>query len=208
MSSSEDKSPDKNINSHPSKVYSNKKDKYNKKNKNDKSEKEDKIEKIEKMDKIEKNQKVIKLSIIDNVLLNLKIISEIKAGDKISLNDKIINIDRSSYLQFLTRWYNESDRNIGLDHINLIINEAFIITDKILSKEFSQKDQGKTSLAHEENSHLLQRFLRELNNSCKGLSNLKNTYSDDITVTSCLELLIEKIKIKTEGFSKVLKIYV
>ena len=165
-------------------------------------------EKIETKIKDIKDEKTIKLSLIDIVLLNLKIISELKVGDKISINNKIINIDKSSYIQPLTRWMNSAGREEGIGHINKTIDEAFLITDKIISKEFSEKDKDISNLAKEENSHLLQRFLREMNNACKGLSNLKTTYSDDITITSCLELLIEKIKIKTESFSKILKIYI
>ena len=64
---------------------------------------------------------------------------------------------------------------------------------------------SKDSL-EEDNSQIFQTFILEMKNSLVGLENLKKTYSEDILISSQLDLLINKLNTKIEKMSKMFTI--
>ena len=71
---------------------------------------------------------------LDNLLLELKIISNIKEFDKICIR-KNIEIDTPHILQSISRKLNGDGRDKTLDYINNIIISIFKIQDDLLKKE-------------------------------------------------------------------------
>merc|ERR1711907_457949 len=113
---------------------------------------------------------------IDTILLNLKIISQIKENDKLITSNSMLEID-TTYFQFAKRWFNNDGRHTTIEYIKSIVD-----------------------------STLLQRFLLEMTNACKGLDNLKITYANDISIVSAIEISKEKLQMRIEGIQKILKI--
>ena len=142
------------------------------------------------------------------ILLNLKIISQIKENEKLNINIDQLSIDNSK-CQFFTRAYYGNSRENTTIMIENIINNALSSTDKILLDAVSNddvKDDKRDEILREDPSQLLHRYLLVMSNSIKGLENLKVTYKDDVSVKSKLDLIIEKIKTRIEKINKVLTI--
>tara|TARA_Y200000002_G_C22589983_1_gene624774 strand:- start:32 stop:565 length:534 start_codon:yes stop_codon:yes gene_type:complete len=141
---------------------------------------------------------------IDENILNLKIISKIKENDKLLTNKNLLEIDSPHIFQSINRWYNNESRTITIEKLNEILEGTFKITKILLEDE---KKQNKISRTLEENnSQIFQTFILEMKNSLVGLENLKKTYSNDILISSQLDLLINKLNTKIEKMSKIFTI--
>lgn len=115
---------------------------------------------------------------LEDVILNLKLISKIKQNDKMIVVNKIIQVD-NRFLQPIFRWYTSDNRAETFNFITLIINKGIenLLSDKkedsIYNKDFIKK---------------------ELLNCLQGLENLGATYKNDILISSKIDLLKDKIK--------------
>jgi hypothetical protein len=142
------------------------------------------------------------------VFINLKIISNIKEYDKLITNEnKQIDIDTSSYLQFMRRWWNGRNRSNTLTYLkDYVYKDAFIIIDTTLQNEM--KNKYNNNFFEQSNHNILQKFLVEFKNSIRGLQNLKITYNNDVSFRSQLDVIIEEIEFRIEKIKESLKISV
>ena len=147
------------------------------------------------------NEKVENKMTIDQVLTNLKVISQIKKGEKIVTDNIILEID-NRYFQSVRRWWNQSSRLSTLDFFQKIIARSFELIDDTYNNK--EKEQYYFS---EENSRILQRFSLEMSNACIGLTNLKETYENDVTTKSQLDIMIGHLNNRIEKIQKVLTIH-
>ena len=144
---------------------------------------------------------------IEDTILNMKIIGSIQKSDKLGKTESdILEIENRDVLQGIRRWYCGRNRGETLSNIKRVINYAFDITDKTLSNEIEGTNQINEKYFNEENSNLLQRFLVEMNSACKGLDNLKDTYSGDVKITSEIDLLKDQLNIRIRKINSLLKI--
>jgi len=141
----------------------------------------------------------------DNILLNLKIISQIKEYEKLNTYNDDLSIDQT-YFQYFTRKYYNNNRLNTINTIEEIVDEALNITDNTLNLDICSKT--KSNVLDEEPSQLLHRFVLEMTNATRGLDNLKKTYKDDVSILSKLDLLIEKLNTRVNKVSKILTINV
>lgn len=141
---------------------------------------------------------------IDENILNLKIISKIKPNDKLLANNNLLEIDSPHILQSVNRWYNNESRSITIEKLNIILEGTFKITKILLENEKKNKDDDKS--LEENNSQIFQTLILEMKNSLVGLENLKKTYSEDILISSQLDLLINKLNTRIDKMSKFFKI--
>jgi hypothetical protein len=152
-------------------------------NKDNKEDIKDNKENLEK-DNTEK-QKEIELSLQD-ISINLRLISKIEVGDKLYINDKYVSID-NSYFPSVTRWFRGLNRNNNIDFINLILTKGYKFNDSILLEkphDYSQIIFGLTN---------------DFKNSINGLLNLKQTYCSDKLIQSELDVIVENIRNKIES---------
>ena len=68
---------------------------------------------------------------LEDVILNLKLISKIKQNDKMIVVNKIIQVD-NRFLQPIFRWYTSDNRAETFNFITLIINKG---TENLLSEK-------------------------------------------------------------------------
>ena len=148
-----------------------------------------------------KNENSCPESSLESLLLDLKIISNIKEFDKLSIK-KNIEIDTPHFLQSLTRKINGDSRERTIRYISDVINNIFTILDKLLKKEIKSE---LTSSQHyytkkekynfkSETVSTYQTISQNLAESITGLQNLKITYLNDITTTAKIDMLIIKIQ--------------
>ena len=120
---------------------------------------------------------------IDKIILDLKIIKQIKENDKLALIKQLgtqsISVDNYNYLSSISRWYNGYNRlntieylenlNIKIENVSNLLNEgSHIIMNKLLSKN--------------------------LEDSKIGFENLKKTYETDSINYAKLNIIIEKLE--------------
>ena len=153
---------------------------------------------------------------LDNLLLELKIISNLKEYDKLDITpESSLRIDSPHFLQFITRTYTSNSRDKTIDYLNELIEKIFKITDELLEKEMDKKkpistlhvsDNKTNGLYLNKNMELtkiqfkddiisiFQNINQHLMTSIGGLQNLKITYLNDVSTTSKLDMLIVKIQ--------------
>jgi hypothetical protein len=125
---------------------------------------------------------------IDDIFVNLTLLSKIEIGYKLVQNGKYINID-NSYFQSVTRWFYGANRNSTLHFINLVLHKAYEIMFELY-----------TQLNVQESVQLLLRLNNELKNSINGLTNLKQTYYYDKLVQSEIDVMIDNIRSKLDYY--------
>lgn len=128
---------------------------------------------------------------LEDVFINLRLISKINQGEKLLQNDKHINID-TSYFQLITRWIRKAGRTESIGFIQKVLTKAFEFSD-ILIKE--QTDESAQKLL---------RLNIDLKNSLEGLTNLKITYMFDKLIQSEIDVMIDNIRSKLDINSKYL----
>lgn len=129
---------------------------------------------------------------LNEIFINLTLISKIEAGNKLTFNDKFVNID-NSYFSFFYRWMNNVDRNNTIVFLNSILNQAYDYNNQLLS-----------NLTYE-NNLLLFRLTTDLKNSINGLNNLKHTYNNDKLILSALDVTMDDIRSRIDANSKKIK---
>ena len=138
---------------------------------------------------------------IDSILLDLKIISQIKENDKLVTSKELLEID-NSYFQSIKRYWNNDNRISSIEYIKNTVNRTLEFTDTTLNDTHTENK----NIFIENNSHILQRILVEMTNAIKGLDNLKLTYNTDITVISAIDNYKEKLNMRIEGIQNILTI--
>jgi hypothetical protein len=128
--------------------------------------------------------KIVNEMTLEEVFININLISKIEPNYKLFINNKFINID-TSYVQSISRWFFGNDRKTTILFVNLVINKSFEYCDKLLNtKNIDTK--------------LLFRITSDIKNSINGLLNLKHTYSSDKLVQAEIDVIIENIRNKIE----------
>jgi hypothetical protein len=122
---------------------------------------------------------------LEEILINLSLISKIDNGNKLVINDKYINID-NSYFNFVTRWLFGSSRMNTMEFIREMLNQSFLHGIKLIQEDSESSNQ------------LLLRLNSELKNSINGLNNLKQTYYTDKAIQAKIDVMIENIRDQLE----------
>lgn len=128
------------------------------------------------------DQLTLKIDTIDNILLNLKMISLIKAQDKLYLEDGLLKIDTPTMMQGISRWINDYSRLKTMEDIEYLINSTQLFVDT----NFKKTERS------EEDNRECQKILVEISKSLTGIQNLKITYHDDTFIQSKLDVISEK----------------
>ena len=107
---------------------------------------------------------------IDNITINLNVLSNLEQNKKIITKESYLNVEKQSYIpEGIRRTWRGDSRNETVKKIEMIINKAIELK--------------------EENCQL--GFL--LQNSKKGIKNLKETYSDCTQTKARLDSILQKI---------------
>ena len=155
----------------------------------------------------------------DYCLTNLKILAKIKVGDKLCFDEQLqlFVLDEWSYTQPLTRWWSSDGRKPTIKSLDEFVNVVFKTIDNIYSNEVAEpyndvKNTYYASMTNsnhifkEENTNLLLSFITELRNAISGISNLKQTYNNDVGTVSSLDIVIEKMNVRVKKIQGILQV--
>ncbi len=159
---------------------------------------------------------------IDDIIINLQIISSLDSGDKLCINDNSLEIDQSYFfIKALKRWYGNNNRIKTVTYIEKIIQRTFDIIDTVYNDEMYKSMPVKTMNLLEsqdidkngkqrpfklENSRLLLKLSNELTDVIIGLESLKTTYIEDSRIKSKIKLIIDKVSVRIEKINERIKI--
>lgn len=158
-------------------------------------------------------KKKITDEMITSLLYKLTIISYIKQGEKLYCDGDLNIFVDNSFIPSLTRYMYSQNRNITSKILTDIINDIIYVTDFVYRNEISVKknekeknDRQLRTFFKESNDKILKNFYIKLTCALDGLNNLKLTYNNDISIKTCLELLIKKIESRIDKLEKILVI--
>ena len=112
---------------------------------------------------------------VNNIIVELKIISKIKKGEKLNINSKSI-VHSDSWVGSFNRSFTGESRNLLILHLERVINDTYQIIDDINDKD------------------LLENVYKNLNLAKGGIQNLLETYKDDINITCKISVIIENVE--------------
>lgn len=137
------------------------------------------------------------MSLIDNLIVNLRIISKIQENGKIStVSSGQISLQRDSATTSFWRTITGDSREKTVAFLVQLMDDVTEVTDNILcSKYMIDYDPTNMYQINERNKRIdqLTNLSRQLQNSKKGVVNLYTTYKKDATNSSKIEGVIEKI---------------
>ena len=82
---------------------------------------------------------------IDNVIINLKVLSAIKPGDRVTMSDQCFNIQESGLLQPIRRAFNGDTRWINLKDIQVIVDDSIRLLGTYVSYLATQRESSLAS---------------------------------------------------------------
>ena len=147
---------------------------------------------------------------IGNSFTNLKILGKLRSNNKLSYTNNKFSIDEWNYSQPLRRWWSHESRSNTLEHLENFVENLFETIDLIYSKEVNEDidddyyQETSNMVFKDENSKILLRFVNEISGAIKGLNNLKRTYKNDTSTVSSLEIIIEKLDVRSRKIAGVL----
>lgn len=112
---------------------------------------------------------------IEEIILNLKIISKIKQHQKLVIVNKILTIDQR-FMQPICRWYSADNRHDSIEFIIGIVNTALEYIQQSTHPVFD-KDTVK----------------QELLASVQGMNHLSATYKLDNLIVAKIDIIRDKI---------------
>lgn len=122
--------------------------------------------------------------IIDNILINLKIISMLQKGEKLCVRKGILAKDSDDHFQSIRRWVHKDSRDSIMLHIRNTILNAIKLSKDIL----------KGNIQLDMKDWTLYKLNEEMKASERGLENLKTTYMNDSVVYASIDTLIARLK--------------
>lgn len=158
-------------------------------------------------------KKKITDEMITSLLYKLTIISYIKHGEKLYCDGDLNIFVDNSILPAFSRYIYNQNRTITSKILYDIINDIIYVTDFVYRNEISVKKNEKEknerqlkTFFKESNDKILKNFYIKLTCALDGLNNLKLTYHNDISIKTCLELLIKKIESRIDKLENILVI--
>jgi hypothetical protein len=142
---------------------------------------------------------------INELLVNLKIISKIPENGRIKRCEKLIALEDSNVKLFwIKRFISGDSRKKAITDITDIISYAIEKCDDIVNSKFFEGHSKmnindsfvskKMDIEYQKHYEILELIYNELKTSIIGLMNLKTTYHDDATIVAKIDILLSRIK--------------
>lgn len=145
---------------------------------------------------------------IDTLFVNLKILGKITTqGRKLYTQDNYLKLDDGDNVkQKVFRWWYNENRKVTLEKIKEVIRETIDLGQSAMYSEILLRSGNLNDLDEEikkwvmGNVIILKSLLKEMEKAIIGIRTLQDTYSDDSTLVSKLELEIELLENNIKKF--------
>lgn len=161
---------------------------------------------------------------IEQILLNLRIISKIKSQDKLSVWNSLLYINHPTWLRAIKRVVCRQNREETLAFIMQVVEDAVEFSNALIThkkvgcvetmnnEENFERRTRTIAFLQEYNSNIawsnecnLRGLFEEFSKCILGLDNLKLTYSADPTASSKIENIQNTIKNQIKAIQKVMQ---
>jgi len=145
---------------------------------------------------------------IQNILINLNILSKIKPYDKIYINkDNLITIEYNSIFQGIMRFFYNNSREKNLTNLTTFYQSVYCILDELLNSQYLNNENINTFIEEDNDEfNKVLNNLKKINNylelSLGGINNLKKTYNSDIVTDSKLDIIINNTELYIDKINK------
>lgn len=142
---------------------------------------------------------------------NLDTIAKIQDGHKLFLNsDNTINLDEPYMFQGIWRYCNNVSRKDALHILTKLYNDIELYFNALYVKTLDNKSNScypynQPVSFNEHDFKAFKTIIPKLEESSKGIVNLKLTYATDINTCNELDTIIEKIKSLCNNFTKMIQ---
>lgn len=144
-------------------------------------------------------------SLLNNILVQLRIVSKIPEGGKLCTSDAIQIETSRSYCQPMKRWLWGESRESTVQKLKDLVDNVICISNTIIDSRFLAIHQRSDDAPsrHDLDQHLrmltnLHELSDNIENSMKGFANLHQTYHNDATVTSKLENMMHALNTQND----------
>ena len=140
---------------------------------------------------------------IDRVIINLKVISNIKEGERLTVRGGNFSVQSVGWFQGVSRWTNGDTRWGNLEDIKNVVDDAV----RILGSYMTFVNQGSRSTTTQDDKtavypvpplgstlSYVDNVADELEAAATGLENLKKTYASDSRMVANLDVQTQKMK--------------
>jgi hypothetical protein len=117
---------------------------------------------------------------IDDLFTDLKVLGQIRPSDKMATRGAQMRIESECIGQAVRRWLAGESREATSRGIKRVLSQVNAILDLAMSRPATTGD-----------TQILTRIYTELDNTLRGLENLRTTYESDITMASALSVHME-----------------
>ena len=117
---------------------------------------------------------------MDDLFTDLKVLGQIRPSDKMATRGAQMRIENGSLVQCVRRWLTGESREATSRGIKRVLSQVNAILDLAMSHPTTT-----------DNTQILTRIYAELDNTLRGLENLRTTYESDITMAAALSVHIE-----------------
>jgi hypothetical protein len=143
-------------------------------------------------------------SIIQSLLVNLKVLSKVEENGRISATGCNLAIENNNLLTPIKRWFSGDSRMVDYSFIISIISQS-IDCGRMLINTINQINSRDDTTSHENEKMIsslldLEYLSEELDNSIIGIRNLIKTYRSDPTTVAKLEVIINKINTEVNKY--------
>lgn len=132
----------------------------------------------------------------DDVIVNLKLIGQLREDDRLRIHDNILDIE-NRFGQSLFRMVSGDSRTSTLIYIINLINSAQFHSSQLVNEIehiVDKNDKYQKNLRHK-----LYNLTVDLNSCLNGLDKLKITYKNDHVFRSKIEIICDQIRTTTEN---------
>ena len=145
---------------------------------------------------------------IQNILINLNILSKIKPYDKIYINkDNLITIEYNSIFQGIMRFFYNNSREKNLTNLITFYQSVYCLIDELLNSQYLTSEHIKEYIIEDNDEfNKVYNNLKKINHylelSLSGIQNLKKTYNSDIVTDSKLDIILNNTELYNDKITK------
>lgn len=152
--------------------------------------------------------------IVKTLFINLTAIGNIKPGYKINSKEKYLELDDSTIYQGFLRLYRGDSRQASVEKVDSIIKKTHLLVREAI-KRYTSYESGDFDNDEEEMKYMnnnytplefLEVLLPKLENAIDGITNLKDNYTSDTTITSLFDLNLLSLQKNISDIKSILKI--